>query len=129
MVSTISTDRVSILRDLPTYVELGISFYPSSGDQKRGDQNQAPKLDVTVIMPEGWTPKMYVAALNKSIKRHSIISLELIAIDGRSYTTVNELQWLFSASNDVTDRELACSASYIRVSGGVLNSSVDLNNR
>jgi hypothetical protein len=42
-------------------VELGITFYLD-------DENQPPKLDVKVIMPEGWTPKMYVAALNKSIR-------------------------------------------------------------
>jgi hypothetical protein len=79
-----------------------------------------PKLDVKVIMPEGWTPKMYVAALNKAMKRHSILCLETIAINGRMYVTVNELQWLFSASDEATHSQLTCSASYIRVSGGVL---------
>jgi hypothetical protein len=118
MVATVSTNRLSRIPESPTYVELGITFYP--GDTGRDDENRPPKLDLKVIMPEGWTPKMYVAALNKSIRRRSIICLESIVIEGRIYATVNELQWLFSASDEATHSQLTCSASYIRVSGGVL---------
>jgi hypothetical protein len=50
-------------------VELGISFYPD-------DENQPPKV-VKVIMPEGWTLKIYLAALNKSVRRHSILSYSI----------------------------------------------------
>jgi hypothetical protein len=113
MVTTVSTDRVTRVADNPTFVELGILFFPE-------DENQEPKLDVKVIMPADWTPKMYVAALNKSIRRHSILSLELITINGSIYATMNELQWLFSATHESTHSQLVCSASYIRVSGGVL---------
>jgi hypothetical protein len=69
MVTTVSTNRVTRHQDNPSFVELGITFYSEN-------ENQPPKLDVKVIMPEGWSPKMYVAALNKSIRRHSILSLE-----------------------------------------------------
>ncbi len=114
MVRTIPADPVSRVEDDPTYVELGITFHPDDYE------HQPLKMDVNVIMPEGWTPKMYLAALNKSMKRHSILSLESITIDGRIYATVNELQWLFSATEEATHSQLICSASYIRVSGGVL---------
>jgi hypothetical protein len=79
-----------------------------------------PKLDVKVVMPTIWAPKMYVAALNKSIKRHSILSLESISIQGQSYATINKLQWLFSATKEATHSQLTCLASYICVSGGML---------
>jgi hypothetical protein len=114
MVATVSTDRVSRVQEDPRYLELWISFYP------RDDENQPPKSDVKVIMPKDWTPKMYLSALNKSIKKFSILSIEAITIDGRIYTTINELQWLFSATEQVTRSQLIFSASYIRVSGGVL---------
>jgi hypothetical protein len=114
MVSTVSTDRVSRVQEDPKYLELGISFYP------REVENQPPKLDLKVIMPQHWSPKMYLAALNKSIRKNSILSIESIAIDGRIYATINELQWLFSATEEATRSRLVCSASYIRVSGGVL---------
>jgi hypothetical protein len=82
MVTTVSTDQVSQVKKDPTYLEPCISFYP--GDTQ-DDENQPPKLDVKVIMLQGWTPEMYLAALNKSIKRHSVLSLELITIDEQIY--------------------------------------------
>jgi hypothetical protein len=113
MVTTVTTDRLSRIEEDPTYLQLRISFYPA------GDTGE-DKLDVDVIMPQGWTPKMYLTALNQSIKRHSILSLESISFDGRIYTTINELQWLFSATEESTHSQLTSSASYIRVSGGVM---------
>jgi hypothetical protein len=115
MVRTVPTDRVSRAEDDPTYVELGITFfYPDD------HENQPLKMDANVIMPKGWTPKMYLAALKKSMKRHSILSLELITIDGQIYATVNKLQWLFFAMEEATHSQLIASASYIRVSGDIL---------
>ncbi len=114
MVRTISTDRASKVEHDPTYVELAITFHPDD------HEHQPLKMDVNVIMPKGWTPKMYLAALNKSMKRHSVLSLESITIDGQIYATVNELQFLFSATEEATHSQLIASASYIRVSGGVL---------
>jgi hypothetical protein len=115
MTTAISTDRVCLVKDDPTYVELWITFYPAGEGE-----NQPPKLDVKVLMPHGWTPKMYLSALNKSIARNSILSLESMTHKGRRFATVNELQWLFSATEETTYSQLICSASYIRVSGGVL---------
>ncbi len=121
MVATISTDRVSRVEEDPTYVELNLAFYPAdTGDTRRDDKNKPPKLDVKFLMPSGWTPKMYVATLNKSLRQHSILCLESLTIQGRTYATVNKLQWLFSACDEATHSQLTCSASYIRVSGGVL---------
>ena len=115
MVKTVSTCRVSRIEENPKYLDLEVSFYPCN---TRVDKN--PKLDVNVVMPHGWTPRMYLAALNKSIRKHSVLSLESIRIEGRNYVTINELQWLFSATKEATHSGLVCSASYIRVSGGVL---------
>jgi hypothetical protein len=57
-----------------------ISFYPGV---TQDDENQPPKFDLEVIMPQGWIPKMYLAALNKAARRHLILSsLELIIIEG-----------------------------------------------
>jgi hypothetical protein len=95
-------------------VQLGITSHPDELE------NQPLKMNVNVIMPEGWTPKMYLAALKKSTKRHSILSSESITIGGQIYATVNKLQWLFSATEKATHSQLIASASYIPVSGRVL---------
>jgi hypothetical protein len=114
MVMSVSTDRIKKVEDNLKYLEMDILFYPCKHD----NINPAPKLDFKVIMPRDWTPKMYLAVLNKSVIKHSILSLESITIDGRIYATINELEWLFSAKHS----RLICSGSYIRVSGGVLKS-------
>ena len=119
IVATVCTDQVSRVQEDPKYLELWISFYAGVTAADR-EENQPPKLDVKVVVPQGWTPKMYLTALNKSIRRHSILSLESITLEGRIYATVNKLQWLFSASEEATHSQLICSGSYIRVSGGVL---------
>jgi hypothetical protein len=114
MVTTVSTDRISRVQEDPKFSELIISFYPED------DENQPTKSDVKVIMPNSWTPKMYLAALNTSIRRNSTLSIESITIDGKIYATMNELEWLFKATEEDAHRQLTCSASYISVSGGVL---------
>jgi hypothetical protein len=116
MVMTVLTDRIYPVKEDLKYLEMRISF--NSPEDPDDDNKLLPKSDVMVIMPQDWTPKMYLAALNKSVSKHSILSLESITIDGRIYATINELEWLFSA----THSRLICSASYIRVSGGVLKS-------
>jgi hypothetical protein len=114
LVTAIPTDQVSRVDENSTYVELGTTFYPHA------DENQAPKV-VKVLMPKTWAPQMYLSTLNKSIKRHLILSLESMSLQqGQTYTTINELQWLFSATEEATHSQLTCLASHVRVYGGVL---------
>jgi hypothetical protein len=49
---------------------------------------------------------MYLAAINKSIRENSIKSKESITINGQIYATINELQWLFSATEEATHSKL-----------------------
>ena len=113
MVETISTNRVSGVKD-PRYVELMVSFYTRAVNYK----NPSKKLTYKLIMPKDWTPRMYLGALNQSIMNNAVLSLESVALDQRSYTTTNELNWLFSSPVDVIHTRLTTSAAYPRVAGG-----------
>jgi hypothetical protein len=73
-------------------------------------------------MPKDWTPRMYLGALNRSIMNNVILSLESVALDQRSYTTTNELHWLFSSPVDIIYTRLTTSAAYLRVAGGYYQS-------
>jgi hypothetical protein len=66
MTMSVSTDRVSRVEEDAKYLELVICFYPS-GDT-RDNENASSKFDVKVVMPEMWTPKMYLAALHNSTR-------------------------------------------------------------
>jgi hypothetical protein len=113
MVETILTNRVSGVED-PRYVELMVSFYTRAVNYK----NPSKKLTYKLIMPKDWTPRMYLGALNRSIMNNAALSLESVALDQRSYTTTNELHWLFSPPVDVIHTRLTTSAAYPRVAGG-----------
>jgi hypothetical protein len=100
-------------------VELLISFYPGL---TQDDENQPPKFDLKVIMPQEYSPKMYLVTLNKYIRRHLILSLEWINIEGQisSYTKLNKLRWLLLGMEEATHSQLICLASYIHVPSSML---------
>jgi hypothetical protein len=114
MVETISTNRVSAVED-PRYVELMVSFNTRAINYKNPCTK---KLTYKLIMPKDWTPRMYLGALNWSIIKNSLVSIESVALDSRSYTTTNELNWLFSSPVNEINTRLTTSASYLRVAGG-----------
>ena len=112
MVATISTNRVSVVED-PRYLELTVSFYP-----RVVEYNNPSKLTYKLIMPKGWTPRMYLGALNRSIVNNGVLSLESVTLNRRNYVTTNELHWIFSLPVDVINTRLTTSAAYLRVDGG-----------
>jgi hypothetical protein len=114
MVETISTNCVSGVED-PRYVELMASFYTRVMNCKNPCSK---KLTYKLIMPKDWTPRMYLGALNWSIINNSLVSIESVALDTRSYATTNELNWLFSLPVNESNTRLTTSASYLRVAGG-----------
>jgi hypothetical protein len=115
MSTAISTDRVSAVED-PQYLELILIFY--SPEAKNKIKKTPPKFNLKVVMPKDWTPRMYLGVLYRSIKSNRVLTLELITLNGRSYTTINELHWLFSSPVDVINMHCTTSAAYLRVVGG-----------
>ena len=117
--TTITTDRISKVED-PRYVELLVSFYSPSEE----DGNNFIKNDFKVIMPRTWTPKMYLGCLLQSIRTNSLLTLELIDVSGRNYTTMNELNWLFPMKKEIILRRLVTSASYLHLNGGEFQNEI-----
>jgi hypothetical protein len=115
MSTAISTDRVSAVED-SRYLELIVIFYPPEAKNKI--KKTPPKFDLKVVMPKDWTPRMYLGVLYRSIQSNRILTLQTITFNGRSYTTINELHWLFSSPFHVIDMNCTTSAAYLRVVGG-----------
>jgi hypothetical protein len=76
-------------------VELLVSFYSPPEEQ------DAKKNDFKVVMPQTWSPKMYLGDLNQSIRTNCLLTLESINLSGRNYTTINKLNWLFSLKKEI----------------------------
>jgi hypothetical protein len=53
--------------------------------------NNLEKNNFKAIMPRSWTPKMYLGALNQSIRKNYVLTLESINISGRNYTTMHQV--------------------------------------
>ncbi len=86
--TTITTDRLSEVKEDPRYLELQISFYsPAPEDNSKIFK----KKDFKVIMPRSWSPKMYLGALYQSIRTNSLLTLKSMNISGQNYTTINKL--------------------------------------
>jgi hypothetical protein len=117
--TTITTGRLSKVEEYPTYVELLVSFYSPAPDDD--DTDNFKKRDFKVIMLRSWTPNMYLGALYQSITTNSLLTLESINISGQNYTTMNELNWLFTLQKDIIHTPLVTSASYLHLNGGEFN--------
>jgi hypothetical protein len=109
---------LSQVEEDPRYVELHISFYSPPEDQ------DAKKTDFKVVMPQTWSPKMFLGALNQSIRTNRLLSLESIVLSGRNYTTINELNWLFPLNTESIHMHLVTSAAYLNLYGGELQNKI-----
>jgi hypothetical protein len=75
-------------------------------------------------MPQTWSPKMFLGALNQSIRTNRLLSLESIVLSGRRYTTINELNWLFPLKTESIHMHLVTSAAYLHLHGGELQNKI-----
>jgi hypothetical protein len=73
MTMSVSTDRVSRVEEDAKYLELVICFYP--GGDTPEDENLPSKSDAKVLMPQSWTPKMYLAAHPKQFYKKALRSI------------------------------------------------------
>jgi hypothetical protein len=125
-VSTITTD---LLRDVEDskYQELQVNFYSTSGtgantrmigeEATKEEPTSTTKLSFFVIMPCTWKPRTYMAALNLSLKKYAVLSVESVQINGRSYLTINDVNNYFVRYKTL-HKKLIHSASFMNVRGG-----------
>ena len=107
-VRTLCTDLVEDCEDDDTKYLMDLYLFSSTGSV----------IKTQVLVPKDWTPRMYLGAIFKSVSTDSIISFENEKINDKNYTTINNIQWLFSTPPETTEMNLHCSASYFNVRGG-----------
>jgi hypothetical protein len=82
MVCTITTGVRKPVEDDPLYVELLVGFYPPEDVENRFEFPN--KIQHDVIVPAGWTPKMYLGELSRSLSRYPMVLLSMISINGKN---------------------------------------------
>ncbi len=81
-------------------------------------------LSILVLIPYDWNARVYLGALNISIKKNKIISLERMwttTTGSRDQYKVNEVHWLFDLSCSEAHQSLITKADFFAVYGGERN--------
>jgi hypothetical protein len=119
-VLTITTDSLRTVGD-KKFQELEVNFYASSSIETTNsivdgyETTSVLKKTFFVVMPSGWTPRTYAAAISMSLKNISFISVETVQINGCSYLSINDIDSYFSKR---IHKKLVDSSAYLDVLGG-----------
>jgi hypothetical protein len=114
-IQSITASNGTIISD--QFAEIDLLFWSTSDY----NENKA-SFGTTVYLPKVWTPKMYLASLHLSLKRHNLLSIESVFIGGTRYNSMNDMDLLFGDLNDtiIAKNMLIVNAAYQFVCGGTL---------
>jgi hypothetical protein len=85
------------------------------------EEDHPDPINCTVSVPIGWTPRILLSLLNKSIQSHGVISLESIKCKhGPNLLSINELNCYFEWNIDNINSMLFDNGAYAGVVGGTL---------
>ena len=68
------------------YVFLDLKLYNSHDDSM---------FDEKVVMPNTWTPRMYLALCEVSVTRNKLLCIQQIELEGNTYMSINDLHFYF----------------------------------
>ena len=80
---TISTSRLKKRNDGSGLTDMDVTihaFFTSTVTRMNDEENDDRNISVVVTMPEAWTPMLYLAMVNSSIRKWNILSLETSTI-------------------------------------------------
>jgi hypothetical protein len=82
------------------------------------DSSATPVHSVSVPIPNSWTPRIYLAALNISIRRQKLLISAPDNTMGSSLPRLNEVHWLFAQPTHLSLRMLDGKHAFGQVNGG-----------
>ena len=123
-VRTITTDSI-VDCDENDMKKIEVNFYASTSDDGEDDVTSErvgtnvgiQKISFFLVMPSTWSPRMYLACLNSSIRKYSVLAVETVVIKGRYYLSLNDINHHFILFEEI-QRKLGTSAAFCNVKGG-----------
>ena len=115
----VNSIMTSIVRQAfdPGYKEVLVDFYGHCGTQEiEASASGQERKRIFLVLPQDWTSRMYLGALNLLIRKYGVLSVEDYILNAQSYATINELQNLFAISH--LQSSLNRSAAFLDVNGG-----------
>ena len=118
-VKTIGSYRTHNVPQIENLIKLGLRFFPVIADGVE-TLNQLT-IELEVVLPQEWCPKMYLAAVFRSIKKNRVLAIHEINIEGHQLISLNEINWYFHQTHESVHNKLISDAAYLLVRGGVLH--------
>ncbi len=78
-------------------------------------------ITFVVSIPQKWTPKVFLALLNRSIRENNAVSLEKVRHRGMSCFSLNEVNCFYLCDLQNLSDVLLRAGAYIGVFGGCMN--------
>jgi hypothetical protein len=109
LTNAIATRDFTKRKDGSGLIDVTLLLYKCEDDAHRQDDPEP--IDCKVSVPIGWTPRILLSLLNKSVRSHGVISLETLSI--------NELNCYSGWKLDDIESMLLDEGAYAGVVGGV----------
>ena len=115
-VKTIGSYRTHNIPQNDNLIKLGLRFFPEIADGV-ATSNQLT-IELEVVLPPKWCPKMYLAAVFRSIQKNCVLAIHKINIEGHQLISLNEINWYFHQTLESVHNKLILEAAYQLVRGG-----------
>jgi hypothetical protein len=116
----IATKRLKRRMDGSGMLNLEVDFLATqeNNDRKNSGSATTQQLSYIFSIPQHWSPKIFLAAVNKSAMEHNVLSIDTVMSRNGTYNSINEIHLYHGREVDFVCRSLRRSAAYIDVSGG-----------
>jgi hypothetical protein len=118
----ISTRRLVKRNDASDLADMEITIH---GDTRKSYENDSSgsehSITFVISIPQEWTPKVFLALLNRSIRENNAVSLEKVSHRDMSCFSLNEVNCFYLCDLHSLDEVLLMEGAYVGVFGGCMN--------
>ena len=97
-------------------LDLEVQFL--SSEEVENPATDGNSVTCVVSIPRSWTPRMFLASVNKTIGEHNVLSLESVKTRNFDHYCINEIHLYYNYNSERVRKLLLQSAAYIDVNGG-----------
>jgi hypothetical protein len=117
----ISTRRLVKRNDASDLADMEVTVHSETVNRYENDSSGS-ELSITLVVsiPQEWTPKVFLALLNRSIHENNAVSLEKVSHRDISCFSLNEVNCFYLCDLQNLNDVLLMEGSYVGVFGGCM---------
>ena len=118
----ISTRRLVKRNDASDLADMEVTVHADTFENTENDSSASEhSITLVVSIPQKWTPKMFLALLNRSIHENNAVSLEKVRHRDMSCFSLNEVNCFYLCDPHDLNDVLLLEGAYVGVFGGCMN--------